>query len=228
MGDPRGERLLDAAAALLVRWGYRRVTIDDVAREAGVGKGTVYLHFRTKEALFVTVLLREQRVVLDGMATRMRADPVEALPSRMMGSVYRRLANDPVARGVYMGDAETFGKLAQEAAGTLGELSERREVVVAEHVRLLREAGLLRTDLGADAQRYLLATVPFGFYLLGPDSMPGVPADADVRAELMSYAVAAVLETGDSVPSEAIAEAVARQYDSLIDHLDSEWRRRLR
>jgi Bacterial regulatory proteins, tetR family len=36
----REERILDAAAALLVRWGFRKTTIDDVAREAGVGKGT--------------------------------------------------------------------------------------------------------------------------------------------------------------------------------------------
>jgi len=35
----REERLLDAATNLLVRWGYRKTTIDDVAREAGVGKG---------------------------------------------------------------------------------------------------------------------------------------------------------------------------------------------
>ena len=54
----RLDRVLDAAADLLVRWGYQRVTIDDVARHAGIGKGTVYLHFRTKEALFLTVLLR--------------------------------------------------------------------------------------------------------------------------------------------------------------------------
>ncbi|HEV2580965.1 MAG TPA: helix-turn-helix domain-containing protein [Ktedonobacteraceae bacterium] len=40
----RAERLLDVAAALLVRWGYRKTTLDDVAREAGVGKGTIYLH----------------------------------------------------------------------------------------------------------------------------------------------------------------------------------------
>jgi AcrR family transcriptional regulator len=54
------KRVLDAAADLLVRWGYHRVTVEDVARHAGIGKGTVYLHFRTKEALFLTVLLRSQ------------------------------------------------------------------------------------------------------------------------------------------------------------------------
>ncbi|MGH3566828.1 MAG: helix-turn-helix domain-containing protein [Pseudonocardia sp.] len=43
----REERLLDVATDLLVRWGYQRVTVDAVARQAGIGKGTVYLHFRT-------------------------------------------------------------------------------------------------------------------------------------------------------------------------------------
>jgi len=225
--DPRAEWLLDAGAALLVRLGYRRVTIEDVAREAGVGKGTVYLYFRTKEALFVTVLLREQRRVLGGMTDRMRADPAEAMPGRMMGSVYRALAQDPVARGIYLGDAETFGALAREAAGTLGELSARREVVLAEHLRLLREAGLLGTGLSVDAQRYLLSAVSFGFYLLGPDSMPGVPPDPGTRAELLEHAVASTLRTADATPSPALAVAVAAHYDFLITHLDHEWRARL-
>ncbi len=44
----REERLLDVATTLLVRWGYRKTTIDDVAREAGVGKGTIYLHWKDK------------------------------------------------------------------------------------------------------------------------------------------------------------------------------------
>ncbi|MGW2198666.1 helix-turn-helix domain-containing protein, partial [Streptosporangium sp. NPDC001682] len=42
----RADRILDAAAELLVRLGYRKVTIDDIARLAGIGKGTVYLHPR--------------------------------------------------------------------------------------------------------------------------------------------------------------------------------------
>lgn len=48
----RAERILDTTAELLCQHGYKRVTIDDVARRAGVGKGTVYLHWKTREALF--------------------------------------------------------------------------------------------------------------------------------------------------------------------------------
>ena len=40
----RADRILDTARELLLLWGYRRVTIDELARRAGVGKGTIYLH----------------------------------------------------------------------------------------------------------------------------------------------------------------------------------------
>ncbi|HEY3710665.1 MAG TPA: helix-turn-helix domain-containing protein, partial [Amycolatopsis sp.] len=61
----RADRILDAASELLVRWGSRKVTIDDVARRAGIGKGTVYLHWRTKDALFETLLTRAAADLLD-------------------------------------------------------------------------------------------------------------------------------------------------------------------
>ncbi len=50
----RAELILAAADRLLARYGYRKMTIDDVAREAGIGKGTVYLHFRSKEELVLS------------------------------------------------------------------------------------------------------------------------------------------------------------------------------
>jgi AcrR family transcriptional regulator len=65
MGRPRHpkdlpDRILDAADRLLARSGYQKLTIDDLAREVGIGKGTVYLHFRSKEEI---VLSRIDRVV---------------------------------------------------------------------------------------------------------------------------------------------------------------------
>lgn len=51
-GDVKREAILAAALALFGRYGYRRTSIDDIAREAGVAKGTVYLYVESKEALF--------------------------------------------------------------------------------------------------------------------------------------------------------------------------------
>lgn len=45
------EALLDATDRLLSERGYQKMTIDDLAREVGIGKGSVYLHFTSKEEI---------------------------------------------------------------------------------------------------------------------------------------------------------------------------------
>ncbi len=44
--------ILDAARGLLVRRGYQDVALDDIAKEADVAKGTLYLYFKNKDQLF--------------------------------------------------------------------------------------------------------------------------------------------------------------------------------
>src|SRR5258708_31655109 len=53
-GAPEAKRIaiLDAAIRLFSQYGYRRTSIDDIAREAEIAKGTVYLSFKSKEEIF--------------------------------------------------------------------------------------------------------------------------------------------------------------------------------
>ena len=53
-GAPETKRaaILDAALKLFSQYGYRRTSIDDIAREAEIAKGTVYLSFKSKEEIF--------------------------------------------------------------------------------------------------------------------------------------------------------------------------------
>lgn len=50
--------ILDAADRLLSRYGYQKMTMDDLAREVGVAKGTIYLHFAGKEEVTLSVVDR--------------------------------------------------------------------------------------------------------------------------------------------------------------------------
>jgi AcrR family transcriptional regulator len=45
------DTILDATDRLLARYGYKKMTIDDLAKEVGIGKGSVYLHFESKEEI---------------------------------------------------------------------------------------------------------------------------------------------------------------------------------
>ncbi len=52
--------ILDAADRLLARYGYKKMTMEDLAQEVGIGKGTIYLHFPSKEEV---VLSHVDRIV---------------------------------------------------------------------------------------------------------------------------------------------------------------------
>jgi AcrR family transcriptional regulator len=54
------DAILDATDKLLARFGYRKMTVEDIAVEAGIGKGTIYLHFSSKEEV---VLSHVDRIV---------------------------------------------------------------------------------------------------------------------------------------------------------------------
>ena len=61
--------ILDAADRLLARRGYEKMTVDELAREAGIGKGTVYLHFASKEE----VALSHVDAIVERLKERLRA-----------------------------------------------------------------------------------------------------------------------------------------------------------
>ncbi|MBK8464455.1 MAG: TetR/AcrR family transcriptional regulator [Chloracidobacterium sp.] len=48
------DAILDATDRLLARYGYKKMTIDDLASEVGIGKGSIYLHFSSKEEIALT------------------------------------------------------------------------------------------------------------------------------------------------------------------------------
>jgi AcrR family transcriptional regulator len=63
------EALLDATDRLLAERGYKKMTIDDLAREVGIGKGSVYLHFSSKEDIALSHIDR----IVERVKQRLRA-----------------------------------------------------------------------------------------------------------------------------------------------------------
>ena len=79
------EEILDATDLLLGRLGYRKTTIEDLAREAGVARRTVYLHFSSKEEIFLASIDRVVERLLDRLRAIAAGDgPPEARVRAML------------------------------------------------------------------------------------------------------------------------------------------------
>lgn len=76
-------RLIAAAEAQFRRFGFKRTTVDDITGDAGTGKGSLYLHFESKQAVYIAVVeaslerfVENASRLLDGsgpVPTRLRA-----------------------------------------------------------------------------------------------------------------------------------------------------------
>ena len=78
------ETILDATERLLARYGYRKMTVEDIAREVGVGKGTIYLHFSSKEEIVLSHVDRIVERVKERLWTIARSDDTAANRIRLM------------------------------------------------------------------------------------------------------------------------------------------------
>jgi len=92
--DARPSEIIEAARSAFVANGFALTRVEDIAAKAGVSKGTVYLYFPTKEALFEAVARANVLPVLDSLAAALAADANSPAPAQlrfMCETMYREL-----------------------------------------------------------------------------------------------------------------------------------------
>jgi AcrR family transcriptional regulator len=76
--DRKAHAIIEAAATVFAHRGYRVARMADVAAQAGIGKGTVYEYFRSKEDLFLAVFEAYSRGTLEAARRQVQAPPASA------------------------------------------------------------------------------------------------------------------------------------------------------
>lgn len=78
------DAILDATDRLLALFGYRKMTVEDIAAEAGIGKGTIYLHFSSKEEVVLSHIDRIVDRLKEQLREIARSDATAAERIRLM------------------------------------------------------------------------------------------------------------------------------------------------
>jgi len=115
--EARPQELLEAALALFVEKGFAATRTEEVARLAGVSKGTLYLYYPSKEELFKAVVRHNvSSLIAEGaeLAAQFEGSSSDLL-SQLMQTWWQRIGNTPAAgiHKIVLAEVRNFPELAQ-------------------------------------------------------------------------------------------------------------------
>ncbi len=138
-------RILEAAIKVFAEQGFHQTTISQIARQAGVADGTIYLYFKNKDDILVHFFNERTRQVFDGFreAVRQASGAVEKLKA-LVGRQLAAFQADMHMAAVYQAWTHQFQRVAEPQ---IKEMSKMYLDIVSEIVELGQQEGTLRKDL---------------------------------------------------------------------------------
>lgn len=127
VGDTRRRAILDAAVTVFIRFGFRKTSMEEVARAAQVSRQGLYLHFSTKEDLFREAVHHTMAQSLDAALAALR-DPARDLEQKLLGAF-------DAMTGRYVGMmGASASDLVETASALLGPILQEHEEKFADAV----------------------------------------------------------------------------------------------
>lgn len=174
------EAILEAANRCFLRFGLRRTTVEDVARDAGVSRGSVYRYFKDKDTLVASAMVRNADAFFRQLGERLgRLKTFEAkvAEAAVLAQAYRD--NDPIYAGLAATEPESFALLlTSQADGFIRAAIE----FLAPYVREAKAAGELRGDIDDELAAEWCVRAAMSVIIT-----PGVTFDSDQPAEVKRY-----------------------------------------
>lgn len=138
-------RILEAAVRIFARQGFRQSTVSQIAKEAGVADGTIYLYFKNKNDILVHFFAFKAKQVFDRFHEEVDrgADSLEKLRNlvRVHLSEFQR---DPDMAIVYHVETHQISRLAEDQIRAMGKMYHD---IISDIVEEGQQEGLIRRDI---------------------------------------------------------------------------------
>ena len=196
--DERGQRILDIAARLILRYGYDKTTMQNIALEAAVSTGTLYHYWRSKEKLFQALITRETLRVFDEWLERIQADPEGGTLFGIYRHGFLTLLAHPLMMAFYTKESFVLGDYVRQRGPAV---YTRPYLLNRALVQQLQAVGLIRQDLRAEVMNHILMIISVGLFsvseLIPQEHAPPYEEVADALAGMVQRALAPA-QPGDS------------------------------
>lgn len=154
-GDKR-DRILDAAVRVFAREGFHATKVSDIARAAGVADGTIYLYFKSKEELLVSLFEDRVERLLNYLGTEL--DKLGTATEK-----YRRIIE--LQLGIFQGErelAEVVTIILRESTKLIKELAAPKFMEYLDAIAKVVADGQARGEFRSNVSPHLVARATFG------------------------------------------------------------------
>lgn len=221
----RERAILDVTAELLLRHGYNKVTMSDVADAVGLNRRLVYLLFPSKDALIKALLLRELNLYADVWNHYLARDPLGGTVASVYRGLLTTLKQLPLMAAMYTRDEQMFGKYLSRP-GSFFASWPPDPGPTREYLQAMQTIGVIRQDINTKAMAFILdALTPSILAALSAHTK--APLDDSTRTDqpsfdelvetvaelcecLLTPKAGANLETGKAMMRRKIEEAQAQ------------------
>ncbi|GHO71906.1 putative transcriptional regulator [Ktedonobacter sp. SOSP1-52] len=213
--DERETQILRAAAAVIIRQGYDKTTISDIAEEAGVSRGTVYLYFKGKEELFEALLYWEWMQYAQTWLEALESDPRGGTMGGFYRAVFRAVGSRPLMASIMRRDRRVLGTYLRKPDTLFAWMGPGS--ITVDFIRALQEAGVIRQDLDPRVTAHLLETLSYGQLTIADfqsaDQFPPFPVVMEALASMLDR----WLSPEDGGNSEAGKQVFRQNFAEALD-----------
>jgi AcrR family transcriptional regulator len=188
--------ILEAADRMFARHGYRRTTIEDIAKEASIGKGSVYLHFTSKEDIGSQWFEGWHAKVLSAMQADV--DAAEGYSAKVRALLHRRvLARYCALERWQMSVHDILESLEPLIRTHKAKFQEREASYLVEILNEgVRDGAFRKIDVGKVAASMLLATNALLPYNARPNQIGDRDAVDRMTSDLIDLLMQAIEPQG--------------------------------
>jgi AcrR family transcriptional regulator len=227
MGIDEQERermILDATVQLLLRHGYNKTTMSDVAEAVGLNRALIYPHFKSKDELVEALIIRELERYGDMWSQSLEADPLGGSIASIYRGMVPALEQLPLMAAILTQDEQTFGKYLRKPGNIFAYLS--TTITTRDALQAMQELGAVRQDVNITAMAFIMDALtpailetlsPHRDELAGGSAHPGKPSYeelmetmAEMLERMLTPEAGANLEAGKSALLRKVEIARAR------------------
>jgi AcrR family transcriptional regulator len=189
--DERRQQILDAAAAVIIRLGYDKATMSDIAEEAGASRRTVYLYFEGKEELFEALISREYLQYSQTCLEYIEADPRGGTVGGFYRALFHAVNSRPLMAAMMRRDRRVIGNYLRKRDNLCTRML--AGVNAPDFFQALQAAGAIRQDIDAAVIGHIIEMLAYGQLTIGdfvpPDQFPPYDAVMEALAGMMDRAL---------------------------------------